>query len=392
MKRILLVFLLFGANAFAQTADELFLKGDYAQAATAIERLPDLEKTSARWNRLGISYHLLGKLKEAETAYERAKKADSTQAAPYNNLAALLYSQRRFGDADSEFRRAADRNSDNAILTENLHLARYARDNQRDARDSADRLSASRPTLLETLKADSGDFLAIVSLISPTLQADANQHTVRADVFVARKLFEDAVIEYKRALVIDRYNAAVANRLGVAYHNLRKMRDAEQQYREALRLRPNYLDAMNNLAVIDYLREDYAGALSRYKKALTLKPDSATLLRNMGACLFSLERHEEGMLAFQRALEINPDLFTPQSSGVGASIQMSQHGTATLNFYMAKIFALRGENDLAISYLFKAVEFGFKDAKMIREEQAFKAFNADERFGKVLQAIAAQRS
>ena len=215
---------------------------------------------------------------------------------------------------------------------------------------------------------------------------------MRADVFVARKLFEDAVIEYKRSLVIDRYNFSVANRLGVAYHNLRKLRDAEQQYREALRLRPNYLDALNNLGVVDYVREDYESALTRYRKALKLQPTSATILRNMGACLFSLQRWDEGMEAYQQALEINPKLFEPQPGGVGASIQMSQKSTARLNFYLAKIFALRGETDVAISYLFKAVESGFDDAKMIREEQAFKPLTSDERFGRVLETIAVRKS
>src|SRR6185503_14266520 len=113
------------------------------------------------------------------------------------------------------------------------------------------------------------------------------------------------------------------------------------------------------------------------------------ILRNMGACLFSMQRWDEGMQAFQDALLINPALFDPQPGGVGSAIQMSQQNTARLNFYLAKIFALRGETDVALSYLFKAVESGFDDAKMIREEQAFKPFTADERFGRVLQAIAA---
>src|SRR6187402_1720661 len=114
MKRILLVFLLlFGATAFAQSGEELFRQGQYAQAAAALERLPEPEKTAAILNRLGISYHLLGRARDAELAYGKAIKADSDLAAPRNNLGALLYFQRKFGDADSEFRRAADRNSDN---------------------------------------------------------------------------------------------------------------------------------------------------------------------------------------------------------------------------------------------------------------------------------------
>jgi Flp pilus assembly protein TadD len=395
MKRLVLLLLLIASAAYAQSGpsgDDMFVQGQYAQAAAAFERLPEAERTAARLNRLGMAYHLLGRFKEAELAYGRAIKADSDLASSRNNLGALWYSQKRFGEADSEFRRAADRNADHPILSENLHVARYARDNQRDARESADRLSATRPLLLETLTTENGDYLAVVSLIGPSAQADAAQHATRADIFVARKLFDDAVIEYKKSIAVDKYNYAILNKLGVAYHNLRKYRESEQQYREALRLRPNFLDSMNNLAVIDYLREDYEGAVARYKRALKFQPNSATLLRNMGASLASLNRYDEAIEAYQQALIINPRLFDPLPSGAGASIQMSQQNTAVLNFHFARLFAMRGELDLAISYLFKAVEYGFDDAKKIREEQAFKLLATDERFGRVLQTIAAQRS
>jgi len=388
MKHLLPVFLLFASAAYAQTADDLFSAGQYTQAIAAYERLPDPEKSAAKLNRLAMSYHVLGKFKEAELAYQKGLKVDSDLPVLRNNFGALFYSQKRFSDADREFRRAAEQNPDSAILSDNLHAARYARDNQRDARTVAEQLAAARPLLLEPLSAQGGDFLAVVSVVSSVVQADASQHETRADVYMARKMYEDAVIEYKRSLAADRYNASVTNRLGIAYHNLRKFRDAEQQYREALRLRPNYLDAINNLAVIDYIREDYVGALERYRKALKLQPSSATILRNMGACLFSLQRWEEGMRAYQLALSFNPTVFDPQPNGVGTSIQMNQQNNGMLNFYLAKIFALRGENDRAFSYLLRAVESGFDDEQMLRDEQAFKTLVADERFGRVLQTIA----
>ena len=62
-----------------------------------------------------------------------------------------------------------------------------------------------------------------------------------------------------------------------------------------------------------------------------------------------------------------------------------------MNFYLAKIFALRGENDSAISYLLKAVDYGFGDAKMLQDEEAFKGLVADERFDRVLKTIAERK-
>jgi Flp pilus assembly protein TadD len=339
-----------------------------------------------------MSYHLLGRFKEAQSAYELAIKAASDLAAPRNNLGALYYSQRMFGDADREFRRAADRDAENSLLSSNLHWSRYARDNTREARERSSQVEATRQYLLEPVGESFQGFLAVTPLLPATALEQASMHATRGDVFTARKLFDDAVIEYKRALAIDRYDASVANRLGIAYHNLRKYRDSEQQYREAIRLRPNHLDAMNNLAVLDYIRKDYEVALSRYKSALKFKPDSVTILRNMGACLFALERWDEGVAVYQQALALRPDLFEPQPSGAGTAIQMNQQQTAFMNFYFAKIFALRGDKEAALSYLQKAVDYGFDDARMLHAEDAFKGLVADERFERVLQLIEERKS
>jgi superkiller protein 3 len=390
MKLLLPLLLIVGVQAYAQTGEDLFQKGQYAEAIAALERSPD-PKPAPTLNLLGMSYHFLGRLMEAEAAYDRAIKADPSLAAPRNNLGALYFSQRKFSDADREFRRAADRDAESVILTENLRRSRYARDNVRDAREVADQMATTRRLLLEPADTVRGQFLAIVSLMPIVRSQAAASHTTRADIFVARKMYEDAVVEYKRALAIDRYDASVVNRLGITYHNLHKYRDSEQQYREALRLRPNHSDVMNNLAVIDYIRGDFETALSRYKSILKLKPDAVTALRNMGACLFALERWDEGIVAYQQALTLKPDLFDPQPGGVGPAVQMSQKNSAFMNFYLAKVFALRGDPDLATSYLLKAVEFGFDDLKLLRSEEAFKQL-PDERLQRVLKAIEERKS
>ena len=391
MKRLLLIFLALGAPAYAQTGEEFFRKGQYAQAAAELERQPASSRSASTLNVLGMSYHFLGRLKESQTAYERAIKADPDWAAPRNNLGALFYSQQMFGDADREFRRAADRNADDSTITANLHWARYARDNVRSARERAREVAPGRPGLLEPTDTPGGDFLAIVSLMPASMMRQAESHVTRADIFAVRKSFEDAVVEYNKALAIDRYDSAVINRLGIAYHNLQKYRDSEQQYREVLRLRPNHVDAMNNLAVLDYIRGNFEQALRRYRSALKFKPDSVTILRNMGASLFALERWDEAVAIYQRALTLRPDLFNPQPSGAGPLIQMAPQQSAMINFHLARIFALKGDRDEAFTFLQKAVDFGFDDAKMLRGEAAFKGLVVDERFELLLKSIAKRK-
>ena len=391
MKLLLPVLLALGVPVYAQTGEELFQKGQYAEAAAEFERQPANLRSAASSNVVGMSYHLLGRFKEAQAAYEQAIKTEPDLAAPRNNLGALFYSQQLFSDADREFRRAAERNAENSTITSNLHWARYARDNVRSARERAIEVIPGRPRLLEPTDNPRGDFLAVISLMPQAVLRQVESLVLRADIFMVRKGFDDAVIEYKKAIALDRYDASVINRLGIAYHNLQKYRDSEQQYREVLRLRPNHIDAMNNLAVIDYIRADYESALRRYRTALKLKPDSATIMRNMGACLFALERWDEAVAIYQQALVLRPDLFDPQPSGAGTQIQMHQQQSARINFYLGKVFALRGDTDSAFSFLMKAVDAGFDNVKMLKEEEAFKGLAADERFERLLKTMAERK-
>ena len=79
----------------------------------------------------------------------------------------------------------------------------------------------------------------------------------------------------------------------------------------------------------------------------------------MRACLHWSAGTKE-FWAYQQALALKPDLFDPQPGGAGASIQMNQKQNALMNFHLAKVFALQGNTDAAISYLFKAVSPGLR--------------------------------
>src|SRR5262249_29973688 len=152
---------------------------------------------------------------------------------PYNNLGTLYYSQRKFNDADSQFRRAAQRDPQNAIVRKNLHATRYARENTRAAREVADELAKKQPLLIGEVVQD---YVGVLALLPQDIGDQALDHARRGDVYMARKQYDDAIIEYKKSIALDRYDASVTNRLGIAYLQARKLEEAEQQYRATLRL------------------------------------------------------------------------------------------------------------------------------------------------------------
>src|SRR5467141_1888746 len=359
MPRILALLLFFNAPVFGQAAagNANFDRKQYADAVNAYEKIPAPKRDAGILNRLGISYHMLKQFRAAENAYKAAASKDQKSSDAQNNLAALYYSQQKFSDAERQIRRAIEKSPDNGIMRLNLRASRYARENGKSARDAATSIYKGDQLLIDKRE---GDLLQVRILMLPKDIEEALQHERRGDSFFARKMYEDAIVEYRKSVAIDRYNASTLNRLGLVYHQSQKLGEAERYY----------------------------SALELYERALKIRPESPTILLNMGACLFDMKRYDEALKATQRALEIDPRVLD-RNSGFGTLIQTSRRNDPTVSFYFAKIYAARGEKELAISYLNRALDEGFKEFDKIKAEPAFVPLAQEEGFIKVMDRITA---
>ncbi len=387
ISRAAIVGLFLTANLFGQATagNEKFDQKQYADAANAYERIPAPQRDSGIYNRLGISYHLTNQLKAAENAYKAAQRLQPDNADVLNNVAALYYSQRKFSDAERQVRRAMEKNPENNILRLNLRASRYARENTKSARDIANGLAKDNPLLIEKRE---GDLLLVQILMAVKDLEEAILHERRGDSFFARKMYEDAIIEYKKAVTLDRYNASTLNRLGLVYHQSQKLPEAERYYREALKQNPYFLEVINNIGTVEYARQRYDEALEQYQRALKIRPESPTILLNMGACLFDMKRYDEALKATQHAIEIDPKVLD-KVSGFGTLIQTSRRSDPMVSFYYAKIYAARGDKERAISYLNRALDEGFREFEKIKGEPAFASLAGEEGYSKLLDRIAA---
>jgi tetratricopeptide (TPR) repeat protein len=375
-------------NLFGQEAvgNEKFEQKEYVQAAGAYEKIPSGLRDATILNRLGMSYHLVNKLKPAENAYKAAISKDPRNATFVNNLAAVYYSQGKFGDADKQMQRAVERSPDNMVLRQNLHAAHYAQENTRAAREVVRSVFLkSNPLLVERRE---GNLLQFEMLMPAKEMNDATLHEARGDSLFARKMYEEAVAEYAKAIAIDRYNASTLNRLGLVYHQMQRFDEAEHYYQEALKQNPYFVEALNNVGTVEYGRKRYDRALAQYKRALTIHPESATIYLNMGACLFDMKRYDEATKATQRALELDPKVLDHAGSGFGTLIQTSRRSDPTVSFYFARLYASRGDKDFAISYLNRALDEGFKEFDKIKTDPSFAALSQEEGFIKIMDRIA----
>src|SRR5215467_11580296 len=205
---LMAIFLLLSPSLFGQATagNEKFEQKNYQAAIDAYEKIPQAMRDATILNRLAISYHLLNKLRPAENAYKAAISKDPRNATFLNNLAAVYYSQGKFSDADKQVLRAIEKSPDSPVLRQNLHAVRYAQENTRAARDVVRTVFAkSNPLLVE--KRD-GNVLQFEMLMPAKDMNEATLHETRGDSLFARKMYEEAVTEYTKAVSIDRYNAS----------------------------------------------------------------------------------------------------------------------------------------------------------------------------------------
>ena len=220
--------------------------------------------------------------------------------------------------------------------------------------------------------------------VSPEKKAEMDQLVKKGDSLLARKFYEDAILQYRKALDISPKDAVLQNKMGIAYHQLQNIAMAKKQYELAKKLNPKYSEAWNNLGTIYYGIKKYKKAVKCYDKSLELNPQSATAYHNMGAAYFGLKKYEKGFQAFQEAFRLDPTILD-RTSNYGTVIKTTELNQAMQNFYLAKIFAMNGQQEKAIAYLLKALELGFDEYDKINKEPAFKQLVQDERLARAME-------
>jgi tetratricopeptide (TPR) repeat protein len=220
-----------------------------------------------------------------------------------------------------------------------------------------------------------------------TFQASAQQPPVtpemRCDILMARKMYRDAVDCFKAGSAS---SAVMANKTGIAYHQLADLDHARKYYEQAVKLSPKYAEAINNLGTVYYARKSYRRAISEYHKALKLHPDYAPFLANLGTAYFARKQYAQATSTYGEALKIDPDIFERRSTQ-GASVQdQTVEERAKYHYYVAKTYAQAGVNDRAIQYIRKALEEGFKDREKFLKEPEFAGLREDPEFKQLMAA------
>jgi tetratricopeptide (TPR) repeat protein len=203
----------------------------------------------------------------------------------------------------------------------------------------------------------------------------------RGDVFMARKMFREAIDAYSESPASSPMRW---NKIGIAYHQLGDLNAAKKNYEHAIKVDHKFADAINNVGTVFYAHKSYRAAISRYRKAIWINPDIASFWSNLGTAYYSRGKFEEMTKAYARALELDPQVFEHRGT-IGSEMQdRTVADRALYHFEMARMYAHAGKNELAIQYLRKSLEEGFKDKGKLREVPEFAALRETDEFKELL--------
>jgi len=203
----------------------------------------------------------------------------------------------------------------------------------------------------------------------------------RGDIFMARKMYREAIDVFRED---KSKNPVISNKIGIAYHQMQQLDNARKYYEQAVRFKPSYAEAINNLGTVYYARKSFSRAIRYYKRALKYTPNSASIYSNLGTAYFARKKYKEAMETYQIALKLDPNVFENHGSYGVLLEERNVEERAKFHFHMAKLYAQVGRNELALQYLRKALEEGFKEKKKIEEDPDFQAMRDLPEFKELL--------
>ena len=254
---------------------------------------------------LGLIAFQRGDISKAAEHWQRAIALDPATTEAYFQLGVAFVKEKQWEAGESALRQAIRLNPQ--MSEAHYQLAQLYFKQGKSAR------AATEMSAFEQLKAKS---------VHRQTKRDAFKQTSSAAAIfldlarqcVRENKYNDAVLQFQKALWHNPNFAAAYNGLGYVYTMQRQFKKALKAQQKAIEFKPHMAAAHVGLGLI-WLKqaeisgsdEDYVRALTAYRKALELKPDFPEALLNLGSIAFKLSRFEQAATAYEQLLSLQPD-------------------------------------------------------------------------------------
>lgn len=115
-----------------------------------------------------------------------------------------------------------------------------------------------------------------------------------------------ALMNYKQCIRKDGINPQYLLNLGVAFHQMGHLHQAQLAYTRSLELRPENATALINLGLTQQTQDRLPEAIAAYRYALGLEPDNARIHLQLGTALCETKNLRQAIHHYREALRLDP--------------------------------------------------------------------------------------
>ena len=254
----------------------------FLRAATQLKPTSHIAEGQARaWLSLG---HVLeaSKPDEAVAAYRQASALTPKDPEPYLSAGLLLEKEKKFSDAEHEYKQAIALSPSSDALT---GLANIYMHNKRLPEAEVDlrklvamhpREGAARIQLGRVLAAEGKNDDAIAELEAGEKLAPGDVSLQRdlADLYAIAKKNDQAETAYRALLTASPNDAALHQSLGKSLVEQKKFADAQKEFQTAVKLKPDFGEAWGDLAFAASENKDYPLTIKALDMRVKFLPDN----------------------------------------------------------------------------------------------------------------------
>jgi len=283
------------------------------KASTLAKQYP---KAFEIWNVLGSAAARIGRIAEAEEAFNKVNKLNPNYANGHNNSGTIRKLQGRLNEALDAYKKAL-------VLKPNHFEAYY---NMGDVLRDQGKLKEAiisykhainiKPDYSEAYN-NMGNVLSDLGKLKEAVEAynkalfyepdSAKFYNNRGNALKNQGKLDEAIQTYDQALRLNSDNPEVHYNKGNALNENGDLNASIESYKTAIKLEPNYVEAYNNMGLVFKDKGDLNAAIESYEQALNSKPDYFEAYNNMGVALKDKGELNAAIDSYKKAIKFKPD-------------------------------------------------------------------------------------
>ncbi|MDX2143316.1 MAG: tetratricopeptide repeat protein [Rhodospirillaceae bacterium] len=305
------------ANALGFLGAIAHHRQDFSTAADYFARAASIATTHAPFHyNSALALEAVGRIEEAEVAYQKAIALQTAYVDAWLNLGALLHQQAKFDSAADIFRRAIASIPGNSSLHLNLGLALSESGKFAEAEIALRRSIVLNPRHgpahfgLANLLAATGRLDEAISAVAAALgrePSNPDYHSVLGNWLAQQGQWRESWAAHERAIKLSPTNSKFLANFGASLLMKGEFDLAQRQFERAIELDADNVDAYFNLALVLEDQGHSARALKALDRVLLLRPDHAMAHQTLASIYSSIDDEAAAKRHREAALRLGPN-------------------------------------------------------------------------------------